>query len=50
MSDLHIKYLVNDAIFGHVTIITFYVECCKESIRIKKLWQLHLKKMAMTFM
>ena len=27
MSDLYIKYLVNNTIFGHVTLITFYADC-----------------------
>ena len=35
--DHDIKYLVNDAIFGHVTLLTFYAECYKESICIKQL-------------
>ena len=35
MSPLDIKYFVNNAIFGHMTLITFYAECYKELICIK---------------
>ena len=37
MSLLDTKYLVNDAIFAHITLMTFYAECYKESICIKQL-------------
>ena len=31
------NYIVNNKIFGHGTLITFYVECYKEFIYIKQL-------------
>jgi len=32
-----IKYLVNYSIFGYITLVTFYMEYCEESIYMNKL-------------